>query len=291
MRFRLAVHDTTGLHYAVRICVGTALLWFLLRWAGDINPIWAVISLIVVIEPRVPNAWLSFLSRTVNTVIGCVVGLLFLLSPGPESWVLAGAATTAVLVCTYVIRTPLSWRIAPITAVLVIASAETAPAPWGGLGVGVPQRGGPAGQCDRVAVDLAAGAGLGRRRRRGPRRKRTTRRPLLLGGSRCRAGALRFLLRMAAQAGYNHALTDSLSIPRPGGPAACWPAWSTDPLLPSSPAFCFCAPPSWRRTTAPAPTTTAEPPPPKSRRPPLQHAGGRRRPRRHAGLPQRQPLE
>ena len=133
MRWRLAVHDTTGLHYAVRIFVGTAALWILLRWAGDANPIWAVISLIVVIEPKVESAWLSFLSRVANTVIGCVIGLLFLLPPAPEGWLLAAAVTTTVLVCTYLIRMPLSWRIAPITAALILTSGAGDPSPWGGL--------------------------------------------------------------------------------------------------------------------------------------------------------------
>src|SRR5262249_62180687 len=78
MRFPFPTHDPTGLHYAVRIFLGSAALWLSLGWAGDTNRIWAVISLIVVTEPRVPSAWLAFLSRTVNTILGCLVGLLFL---------------------------------------------------------------------------------------------------------------------------------------------------------------------------------------------------------------------
>jgi hypothetical protein len=40
---------------------------------------------------------------------------------GPEDWVLPLALTVTVLVCTYAVELPISWRIAPITAALVIA--------------------------------------------------------------------------------------------------------------------------------------------------------------------------
>jgi uncharacterized membrane protein YccC len=113
--------DALGLHYAVQIFAGSTIVWLLLRSLGDANPLWAVVSLIVVAEPRLGTAWLAFLSRTLNTVIGCTMGLCFLLLAGPEGWVLPLALTATVLVCTYAIEVPISWRIAPITAALVIA--------------------------------------------------------------------------------------------------------------------------------------------------------------------------
>jgi uncharacterized membrane protein YgaE (UPF0421/DUF939 family) len=50
-----------------------------------------------------------------------VTGLIFLLVAGPEGWVLPLALTVTVLICTYAVELPISWRIAPITAALVIA--------------------------------------------------------------------------------------------------------------------------------------------------------------------------
>jgi uncharacterized membrane protein YccC len=141
MRLSFPAHDPTGLHYAVRIFMGTALLWFLLRWAGNANPIWAVISLIVVMEPKVSGAWLAFLSRTANTVIGCAAGLLFLLLDRNADWILPAAVAVTVLVCTYLVRLPLSWRIAPVTAALVIASDMADPTPWGGLEIALRRTG------------------------------------------------------------------------------------------------------------------------------------------------------
>src|SRR5262245_33601445 len=141
MRFPFPTHDSTGLHYAVRILLGTAALWLGLGWAGDTNRIWAVISLIVVTEPRVPSAWLAFLSRMVHTILGCGVGLLFLLLAGPRDWILPVAATATVLVCTYLVRAPPSWRIGPVTAVLVIATDVADPSAWGGIEIALHRTG------------------------------------------------------------------------------------------------------------------------------------------------------
>ena len=122
LRF-LIHHDVMGLHYAVRIFIGTTAVWLLLRSVGDAYAVWAVISVIVVTEPQMQTAWLTLGSRIVNTVIGCTMGLIFLLLAGPEIWVLPLGLTATVLVCTYVVRLSSSWRLAPATAALIIASA------------------------------------------------------------------------------------------------------------------------------------------------------------------------
>src|SRR5262249_24241505 len=88
-------HDAMGLHYAVRICIGTTAVWLLLRSVGDADAIWAVISVIVATEPQMQTAVFAFMSRIVNTVIGCTIGLTFLLVAGPEVWVLPLALTAA----------------------------------------------------------------------------------------------------------------------------------------------------------------------------------------------------
>ena len=119
---RLLIQDVTGLHYAVRIFVGTTAVWLLLRSVGDADAVWAVISVIVVTEPQMQTAWRSLGSRVVNTLIGCAMGMIFLLLAGPEVWVLPLALTATVLICTYAIKLSFSWRIAPATAALIIAS-------------------------------------------------------------------------------------------------------------------------------------------------------------------------
>jgi hypothetical protein len=59
-------HDSAGLHYAVRIFLGTSIVWLVLLKVGDANPLWAVISVIVVAETQVSSAWQAFLSRIVS---------------------------------------------------------------------------------------------------------------------------------------------------------------------------------------------------------------------------------
>jgi len=137
----LIPQDVMGLHYAARIFVGTTAVWLLLRFIGDADPIWAVISVIVVTEPQLQTAWLTLGSRIVNTVIGCTTGVVFLLLAGPKSWVLPLALTTTVLVCTYVVRLSSSWRLAPATTALIIASAVVEQSRIGGAEIALHRTG------------------------------------------------------------------------------------------------------------------------------------------------------
>src|SRR5262245_65896952 len=89
-------HDAMGLHYAVRICIGTTAVWLLLRSVGDADAIWAVISVIVATEPQLQTAVFAFMSRIVNTVLGCTIGLTFLLVAGPGVWVWAMGVSVSV---------------------------------------------------------------------------------------------------------------------------------------------------------------------------------------------------
>ena len=115
-------NDLDGIHYAIRIFIGTATLWFALRAFGDADPLWAIISLIIVTEPKIETAWLSFKARIFNTFGGCAIGLFFLLFIPEHSWLFPIALTISVLLSTYVIRKPLGWRVAPITTAIIIAA-------------------------------------------------------------------------------------------------------------------------------------------------------------------------
>jgi uncharacterized membrane protein YccC len=58
--------------------------------------------------------------------------MIFLLLAGPEIWVLPLALTATVLVCTYAVKLSSSWRIAPTTAALIIASGVVEQSRMGG---------------------------------------------------------------------------------------------------------------------------------------------------------------
>ncbi len=115
-------HDLLGVHFAVRIFVATAALWLILDLLGDNNPIWAISSMIAVSDPEVSLAFQTFRGRITNALLGCAVGLPFLLIGGSREWILPFALATTVLVSSYLVHVPVMWRQAPITAAIVVAS-------------------------------------------------------------------------------------------------------------------------------------------------------------------------
>lgn len=117
-----AAHDLLGVRFAVNVFVASAILWYLLRVLADTNPIWAIASMVAASEPQVKEAVRMFRSRIINVLIGCVVGLLFLLIGGANEWTLPLAMAVTVLVSSYVIHIQTMWRQAPINAALVIAT-------------------------------------------------------------------------------------------------------------------------------------------------------------------------
>jgi len=121
--FRNRLRDTMGLHYAARILVSSSLLWFVLTVIAEQNPIWAISSMVAVTEPDLRVARTNFRARIANTMIGGVMGLGFLLLAGPRAWVLPIAMAATVLVSSYVVHVQTYWKIAPITAALVMASS------------------------------------------------------------------------------------------------------------------------------------------------------------------------
>jgi uncharacterized membrane protein YccC len=105
----------------VSIFIATSLLWFLLQTLADTDPIWAISSMIAASEPLMKQAVLTFRGRILNTLVGCALGLAFLVIGGASVWKLPLAMAVTVLISSYVVRIPTMWRQAPITAAIVIA--------------------------------------------------------------------------------------------------------------------------------------------------------------------------
>jgi uncharacterized membrane protein YccC len=65
-------------------------------------------------------------SRLINAVLGCATGLAFLMlggsAGGSTDWKLPLALAVTSLISSYIVRVPVMWRQAPITAALVVAS-------------------------------------------------------------------------------------------------------------------------------------------------------------------------
>lgn len=115
--------DLLGIHFAVNVFIATSILWLILRKAADLNPIWAISSMVAASDPLVQQAIKTFRGRMINAALGCATGLLFLGMGGSGQWKLPLALAVTVLLSTYVVRVQVMWRQAPITAAIVIASA------------------------------------------------------------------------------------------------------------------------------------------------------------------------
>ncbi len=117
--------DMTGVRFAVNVFIASAILWFALRDVADTNPIWAIASMIASADPQVKEARRMFRARIINVLVGCGVGLVFLVMGGSREWKLPLALAVTVLLSSYWVRITTMWRQAPITAAIVIASGIT----------------------------------------------------------------------------------------------------------------------------------------------------------------------
>jgi uncharacterized membrane protein YccC len=113
----------SGMRYAVRVLISGAIVWFLLAVVAHVDPLWGLISAVVVTDLKVKSALNNFASRMLNTLIGCGTGLLFLKLFGASAWVVLLAMALSVIIASDVVRVPISWRIAPITTAIVMTPA------------------------------------------------------------------------------------------------------------------------------------------------------------------------
>jgi uncharacterized membrane protein YccC len=84
--------------------------------------VWAIASMIAASDPKVKEAARMFKARIINVLVGCGVGLFFLVLGGHRDWKLPLALAVSVVISTYFVRITTMWRQAPITAAIVIAS-------------------------------------------------------------------------------------------------------------------------------------------------------------------------
>lgn len=111
-----------GLRFAVNVFLATTIVWHTLKLVGDSNPIWAIASMLAAADPQPEEARRMFKSRLANVLVGCTVGLAFLLFGLRTPFMLPFAMAVTVLVSSYLVRIKPMWRQAPITAAIVIAA-------------------------------------------------------------------------------------------------------------------------------------------------------------------------
>ncbi len=129
------LNNSVGIHYAVRISIGTALVWFLTQAMQSTTALWAIISVIIVTEPQMRLAWLAFRSRMLNTFVGALVGFSVLAFAGATPATLIASIAFSALISTYINRVQQGWRLAPITTALVLSAGLTQQSVQGGMEV------------------------------------------------------------------------------------------------------------------------------------------------------------
>lgn len=115
--------------YASKILIGSALSWGLLHLAGIQNPIWAIITVVLVSDPDITTARTLVTARVINTIVGCTVGLSALTLFGYTLQVALVTVAIMVLLITSIDRYPVNWRLAPVTVLILLDAGRSAATP------------------------------------------------------------------------------------------------------------------------------------------------------------------
>jgi len=134
---RLHEDHLLGVRFAMNVFIASIIVWTMLRFFTDANPIWAMASMIASSEPVVKEGLKMFRSRLINTLVGCAVGLVFLAVGEPTPWKLPFALAMTVLLASYVVRIQVMWRQAPIAAAIVIGGSLSVHSKMGGVESGL----------------------------------------------------------------------------------------------------------------------------------------------------------
>jgi uncharacterized membrane protein YgaE (UPF0421/DUF939 family) len=111
---------TTGFELSIRILSGAAIVWLIAGRFAHHDPLWGMISVVIVSDTELRSTLTAFRGRVLNTAIGCAIGLLALYIFGPQRWSILIAMAVAVLVSSNFELTLPAWRIAPVTVVIVM---------------------------------------------------------------------------------------------------------------------------------------------------------------------------
>lgn len=87
------------------------------------DPMWAIVSFVLVFDPNMRTARLIGLARLIHTAVGTglALGLIFLL--GVHRWLMPLGLGVAVLICGLILKFRGTWRVLLITVALVIGAS------------------------------------------------------------------------------------------------------------------------------------------------------------------------
>jgi uncharacterized membrane protein YccC len=112
--------NSKGLSFAARVILGCIIVWWSLEYIHDPKKIWALISVVVVSDPSFDALRSNAISRLVNTVMGCIVGLIFVYLFGVGFLGMMTAVAVSVIISTSFKNYPSSWKLAPVTVIILM---------------------------------------------------------------------------------------------------------------------------------------------------------------------------
>jgi uncharacterized membrane protein YccC len=121
-RLGLSFDQVLAMRFAVNVGISTAIVWNILHYTAGANPVLAIASMVAASDPQPEEARKMFRARLINSLVGCVIGLVFILIGGAREWLLPLGLAVTVLISSLVVRIKSSWLQAPITAAVVIGS-------------------------------------------------------------------------------------------------------------------------------------------------------------------------
>lgn len=113
----------------VAVPLGAGLLGLIFWHLRNTDPMWAVVSFVLVYDPDMKKARSAGLSRLAHTVVGTAVALgLIALAGGPHKWLMPLGLAVGALYCGLVLRFQSTWRVVMITIALVVGAYLFEPA-------------------------------------------------------------------------------------------------------------------------------------------------------------------
>jgi len=78
-RLNLTYDHLLAIRFAINVALATTIVWYVLTTFTKSSPIWAIASMVAASDPQPVEAKRMFKARLINVLVGCVIGLAFLL--------------------------------------------------------------------------------------------------------------------------------------------------------------------------------------------------------------------
>lgn len=107
----------------VAIPLGALVLGLIFWSIRNTDPMWAIVSFVLVYDPEMTRARTTGLARLLHTVLGTALSLGLIYVFGLHKWIMLLGLSIAALFCGFVLRFQGSWRVLLITVTLVIGAS------------------------------------------------------------------------------------------------------------------------------------------------------------------------